>query len=176
MNNMLETKRVILRLFRDQDLDRLAELMANSDFMRFSLGVYDPEKTAAFLNKIRGWNRAGIPSLFAVELKPDRVLVGYCGFYHHPPDVTEDTEIGYRLDPNYWNRGLITEAAIAVRDHGFRDWRLPRLISLIHPENVPSRRVAEKIGMTLERQITFRGFPTYVFSQTREEWAARHAA
>jgi len=71
-------------------------------------------------------------------------LVGYCGFFHHPEHGIEDIEIGYRLNPDYWNRGLATEAARAVRDHGFRHLELPRLISLIHPENTPSRRVAEK--------------------------------
>jgi len=74
-------------------------------------------------------------------------LVGYCGFFHHPEHGIEDIEIGYRLHPDYWNRGLITEGARAVRDHGFRDLKLTCLISLIHPENTPSRRVAEKNGM-----------------------------
>ena len=87
-----------------------------------------------------------------------------------------EIEIGYRLHPDYWNRGLITEAAGAVRDHGFRDRKLPRVISLFHPENNPSRRVAEKNGMTVEKEITFRGFPTLVFAITREEWLAKPAA
>jgi RimJ/RimL family protein N-acetyltransferase len=73
-------------------------------------------------------------------------------------------EIGYRLDPAYWNRGLATEAARAVRDHALNDLKLGRLISLIHPDNTPSRRVAEKNGMSAEKETTFRGFPTIVFS------------
>ena len=179
----LDTPRLTLRPFQPDDIDRLAELMANPDFMRFSLGVYDREKTSAFLDKIIGWEHTGIPSLFAVVIRPtpeetgsNVALVGYCGFYHHPPEVTEDIEIGYRLDPNYWNRGLITESALAVRDHAFRNLKLARVISLIHPENIPSRRVAEKIGMVLEKQIIYRGFPTNVFFQTRAQWATRSAA
>jgi ribosomal-protein-alanine N-acetyltransferase len=86
--------------------------------------------------------------------------------------VPEEVEIGYRLHPDYWNRGLITEAALAVRDHGFRDWKLSRVISLIHPENIPSRRVAEKNGMKVEKEITFRGFSTLMFAITREQWLA----
>ena len=78
--------------------------------------------------------------------------------------------------PIYWNRGLITEGARAVRDHGFRDWKLSRVISLIHPENVPSRRVAEKNGMNIEKEITFRGFPTLVYAMAREEWLAERGA
>ena len=87
-----------------------------------------------------------------------------------------EVEIGYRLDPAYWNRGLITEAARTVRDHAFEDLKLPRVISLIHPENIPSRRVAEKNGMKIEKEITFRGFPTLVFAMTREQWLAERGA
>ena len=54
-----------------------------------------------------------------------------------------------------------------MRDHAFRDLKLPRVISLIHPDNLPSRRVAEKNGMQLETEITFRGFPTQVFGISR---------
>jgi [ribosomal protein S5]-alanine N-acetyltransferase len=63
-----------------------------------------------------------------------------------------------------------------VRDHGFRDWKLSRVISLIHPQNIPSRRVAEKNGMQVEKEITFRGFPTLVFAIAREQWLAKYGA
>jgi RimJ/RimL family protein N-acetyltransferase len=172
---ILETSRLILRPFRDDDIGRLAELMANRDFMRFSLGPYTREQTKAVLQKFLTWNQAGLPSPFAVVLRENDHVLGYCGFLHHS-EVPEQVEIGYRLDPAYWNRGLITEAARTVRDHAFGDLRLPRVISLIHPENVSSRRVAEKIGMTPEKEITFRGFPTIVFALSREQWQAANGA
>ena len=168
---ILETRRLILRPFCDEDIDRFAELMADRDFMRFSLGPYTREKTETLLQKFLSWGRAGLPSPFAIILRQNPGVLGYCGFLHHP-EMPEDVEIGYRLDPAYWNRGLATEAACAVRDHAFVDLKLPRVISLVHPDNVPSRRVAEKIGMTVEKQITFRGFPTQVFSLSRDRWLA----
>jgi ribosomal-protein-alanine N-acetyltransferase len=163
---VLETQRLILRPFCEDDLDRLAELMANRDFMRFSLGVFSREKTEAFLEKILSWDRNDQPSQFAVIDPATGNLIGYCGFFHQQVDGADEIEIGYRLHPDYWNQGLATEAAQAVRDHGFRDLRLARLISLIHPENTPSLRVAEKVGMKLEKQTVFRGFPTNVFALT----------
>ena len=172
---VLETARLSLRPFREEDIDRLAELMANRDFMRYSLGPYTPEQTQGVLYKFLSWEKAGLPSPFAVVRRENTEVLGYCGFLHHP-EVPEEVEIGYRLHPDYWNRGLITEAAQAVRDHAFRDWKLPRVISLIHPENIPSRLVAEKNGMSIEKEITFRGFPTLVFAITREEWLAKRAA
>jgi ribosomal-protein-alanine N-acetyltransferase len=168
---MLETPRLILRPFTAVDLDWLAKLMANKDFMRFSLGPLTRQQTKErFLDKVIGWNRDGLPSQFAMTIRSSGALVGYCGFFHHEVDGKMEIEIGYRLDSNFWNSGLTTEAARAVRDHGFRDLKLDYAISLIHPENLPSRRVAEKNGMTLERETTFRGFPTFVFSINRQRW------
>ena len=169
----LQTARLILRTFREEDVDAMAQLFANPDFMRFSLGVFTERKqTVAFIQKVIDWDHAGIPSQFAVVPKAEDTVIGYCGFYHHP-ELPGEVEIGYRLHPDYWNRGLITEAARAVRDHAFADLKLPRVISLIHAENIPSRRVAEKNGMKVEREIMFRGFPTLVYAISREEWLAK---
>ena len=167
---ILETPRLILRPFEAEDLDRMSELMANKDFMRFSMGLMTREQVQGFLDKIIGWCRRGLPSQFAMILRSSGALLGYCGFFHHEVDGKTEIEIGYRLDSIFWNWGLATEAARAVRDHGFRDLQLDYVISLIHPENLPSRRVAEKNGMTLERETIFRGFGVFVFSMTRQQW------
>ena len=59
----LETERLILRSFRAQDVDVMAQLFANPDFMRFSLGVFTERKqTIAFIDKVMGWDGVGIPS------------------------------------------------------------------------------------------------------------------
>src|SRR4029077_20476855 len=93
------------------------QLFANQDFMRFSLGVFTARKqTIAFVEKVIAWARAGIPSQFAVVPRGEDAIIGYCGFFYHPEHAIEDIEIGYRLNPDYWNRGLITEAAQAVRE------------------------------------------------------------
>ena len=172
----LQTERLILRSFREEDVDVMARLFSNPDFMRFSLGAFAERKqTVAFIEKVMDWDRAGLSSQFAIVLGGEDAVIGYCGFFHHA-EVPAEVEVGYRLHPDYWNRGLITEAARAVRDHAFADLKLPRLISLIHPENIPSRRVAEKNEMRVERQITFRGFPTLVYAITREQWLANRDA
>jgi RimJ/RimL family protein N-acetyltransferase len=173
---ILETSRLVLRPFRDEDLDLLAPLMANPDFMRFSHGPYTREQTQTVLEKILAWNRAALPSQFAVTIRSNGTLAGYCGFFHQHVDETEEIEIGYRLHPDYWNKGIATEAATAVRDHAFGDLKLARVISLIHPENTASRRVAEKIGMSLERETIFKGFPAQIFALSRERWLARGGA
>ena len=168
---ILETERLILRPFREDDLDALATLFANRDFMRFSGSDdgYTREQTAFVLGKFVGWNLAGVPSQFAVIWRENDEMIGYCGFLHQQLDGERLIEIGYRFDPEYWNRGIATEAARAVRDHGFSDLRLEHVVSFIHPDNHASRRVAEKNGMVLEKRSTFRGFPTLVFGMCAKE-------
>jgi len=165
---ILETPRLTLRPFANGDLDGLSSLMANSDFMRFSLGVFSREQTAAFLDRVRTRDRAGLPSQFALILRSNQKLIGYCGFFLQAVDDVEELEIAYRLARSSWGQGLATEAARAVRDYAFDDLQLTRVISLIHPDNIASRRVAEKNGMTPEKETTFRGFPTIVFGISRE--------
>lgn len=143
--------------------------MASADFMRFSLGVFSREETATFLEKVRSRNRAGLPSQFAVILRESERLIGFCGFFVQTVDGVEELEIAYRLDPSYWGQGIGTEAARAVREHAFAELKLPRVISLIHPDNIASRRVAEKNGMIPEKETVFRGFPAIVFGINREQ-------
>ena len=168
MNALIKTPRLILRDFVPQDLDALAALMADPGFMRFSTGVFSREQTAVFLfDRVLAAAREGRPTQFAVIVPDEDRLIGYCGFFQQLADERQEIEIGYRLHPDFWNRGLATEAARAVRDYGFDVLKLERVISLIHPDNHASRRVAEKVGMRLEKETTFRGFPTLVFALPR---------
>ncbi len=167
---LIETPRCWLRHFVPEDLETMVALMANPDFMRFTSGVFSREETAAFLlDRVIAPARAGLPSQFALILRAESRLIGYCGFFRQVVDDENEIEIGYRLHPDYWNRGLATEAAQAVRDYAFAVLQLDRVISLIHPDNHASRRVTEKNGMTLEKKTTFRGFPTLVFSLERKK-------
>lgn len=172
---VIETPRLVLRSFTEGDVGRMAELMADAKFMRFSLGIYSCEQTAALIEKVIRRDQAGLPSQFAVIFREDQRVIGYCGFFAQLVDEIEELEIGYRLDPDYWNRGIATEAARAVRDYAFKTLKLPRVISLIHPDNNASRRVAEKNGMTAEKSTVFRGFPTIVFSLEQVQAALRRA-
>ncbi len=142
----------------------------------FAVAIRGREQTAAFLKKTLGWKSAGLPSLFAVIVREHSKLIGYCGFFHQEIDETNEIEIAYRFHPDYWGRGLATEAARSVRDHAFRDLKLSRVISLIHPDNRASRRIAEKNAMKVDKKTVHRGFPTLVFAITREQWLATGAA
>jgi RimJ/RimL family protein N-acetyltransferase len=163
---------LVLRPFQCEDLDLFADLFVNEGFIRFSSGPFSRERVAEFVNKVIGWDRDGLPSQFVVTVRGSRTPIGYCGFFHQQVDDIAEIEIGYRLHPDSWNNGFATEAARAVRDTGFSKWKLDRLISLIHPENAASQRVAKKNGMILEKETTFKGFPAQVFAIGRPQWLA----
>ena len=169
---ILETPRLVLRPFHDDDLDLLATLMSNADFKRFSLGPQSREKTAAFLEKMQARDRVGEPSQFAVILHATGKLIGFCGFLGQNVDGVERIEIGYRFHPDYWGQRIATEAARAVRDYAFQMLELNQVISLVHPDNISSRRVAEKNGMMVEKETIFRGFPAVVYAMDRAAFDA----
>ena len=73
----LETERLILRSFLEEDVDVMAKLFANPDFMRFSLGPYTREQTRGVLDKFLSWEKAGLPSPFAVVLRENTEVLGY---------------------------------------------------------------------------------------------------
>lgn len=164
------TPRLILRPFRPDDLDLFIDFFQNEGFIRFSSGNFPRERVTELVDKIIGWDRDGLPSQFVVVVRATGTPIGYCGFFHQIVDDQPEIEIGYRLHPDFWSKGFATEAARAVRDQGFSEWKLERLISLIHPDNHASRKVAEKNGMVLERETTFKTFPTQVFAISRQQW------
>jgi len=91
-------------------------------------------------------------------------IIGDCGIVLQQVDGESLYEIGYHLRRDLWHQGLATEAAIACRDWGFAHLKTERLISLIRPENLPSRRVAERNGMAIWKEVNWRGLPHYVYS------------
>jgi len=88
-------------------------------------------------------------------------------------DGANEVEIGYHVHRDQWGQGLATEAARACRDFGFSHLSVERLISLIRPENQASRRVAEKNGMTIWKEVIRVGLPHLVYSIRRDQTVER---
>jgi ribosomal-protein-alanine N-acetyltransferase len=91
---------------------------------------------------------------WVVLLRSSGEFVGQCGLTAQEEEEGEkEIEIGYLLLRKFWGRGFATEAAIAARDYGFHTFGYERLVSLIDTGNRASRRVAEKVGLTLEKKV-----------------------
>ncbi len=164
MQFILETPRLNLRTFVPEDIDVLAPIFADREVMHFSAkGVRSRKETQEFIhNFIQAQQTRGY-SLYGAIDKATQTLIGYCGFITQAIDEREEVEIGYRLTPSFWGRGLATEAATAVRDYGFEKLGFTELISIIQPENKRSIRVAEKVGMTYERDFIFLRLPVKIY-------------
>ena len=100
-------------------------------------------------------------------LKETGEFCGQCGLMPQEVEGRREVEVGYLFVREFWGRGLATEAARASRDWGFEQLGRRRFVSLINPQNTPSRRVAEGIGMGLEKEIEWRGRSTRVYSVAR---------
>jgi len=170
---MIETARLTLREFRTDDLDALAQILSDPETMRFYPAPFTSAEVAAWIERNRRrYERDGF-GLWAMILKSSGELIGDCGLIRQVVEETEQVEIGYHVRRDFWRNGLATEAAQACRDYGFA--RLPedRLISLIRPANWPSRRVAEKNGMALQHEVSWRGFTHVLYAISRREFMER---
>jgi RimJ/RimL family protein N-acetyltransferase len=154
-DHILETERLVLRRFRLTDLKALAVLYANPEVRKyFPEGTLTHEQTREELEWfLNGHPRRPELGLWAAIHKPTKAFVGRCGLLPWTIEGREEVEVAYLMDPRYWGQGLATEAARAILEYGFGTLGCTRLISLIDPENTASRRVAERIGMHLERQV-----------------------
>lgn len=152
----METARVLLRPFTEEDLDAVALLMGNPEVMRYSLsGAISRDASAGVLERfIASYEKNGF-GILAVYSKEFCRVVGYCGFFQQKIRGTEELEISYRLLPEFWGRGLATEAAVLVRDHGFKTLAVGHLIALIDPRNAPSVAVAKRLGMKWREDYYF---------------------
>jgi RimJ/RimL family protein N-acetyltransferase len=164
---ILETSRLILREFTPADADALARVLSDAETMRFYPAPFDRAGVEEWIARnIRRYSEYG-HGLWGMTLKSSGELVGDCGLTPQSVDGQTEIEIGYHVRRDLWGQGLASEAARACRDYGFGKLPVERLISLIRPENVPSRRVAEKNGMTVWKELTWRGLPHLVYAVWR---------
>jgi ribosomal-protein-alanine N-acetyltransferase len=118
--------------------------------MEFMPARLVPAESDLMVDRIESHFREHGFGLYALELRQDRAFIGFAGLSlpafraHFTPCV----EIGWRLSAEYWGRGFATEAGAAVVRYAFESLALDALVSFTVPENIRSRRVMEKIGMT----------------------------
>jgi RimJ/RimL family protein N-acetyltransferase len=156
---------LILREFKEIDLDDLMRIFGDPEVMRFSItGVKSKDDVRKLIESAgRSSARDGLAQ-WAVILKETGVLIGECGILSQTIDGKSEYEITYRFAKPHWGHGYATEAAAACCEYGFKVKSLPRLISIIEAENKSSIRVAERVGMTYEAEAIFHNIPVKVYS------------
>jgi ribosomal-protein-alanine N-acetyltransferase len=173
---ILETSRLILREFFIDDADALGRVLSDPETMRFYPAPYDRAGVANWIARnLRRYADDG-HGLWAMILKSSGDLIGDCGLTVQEVEGAHEIEIGYHVRRDLWGQGFATEAARACRDYGFARLPVERIISLIRPENLPSRRVAEKNGMTVGKEIIWHGLSHLVYAIRRDRWQPQEKA
>jgi ribosomal-protein-alanine N-acetyltransferase len=165
---VLETHRLVLREFQHEDLDALAAILCDRETMRYYPVSLDTPAVADWIQRNRTRCANDGHGLWAMILKSTRELIGDCGLVRQSVDAVDEIEIGYHVRRDLWNQGYASEAARACRDYGFASLKVDRLISLIRPDNLASRRVAEKNGMTIWKEVTKVDLLHYVYAIKRD--------
>ncbi len=152
---ILETPRLALRHLAPEDLNALFALYRDPEIRRY---FPDGTRTLAQTRQELEWFRSGHPKhpelgLWATVERSSGAFLGRCGLLPWEIEGTHEVELAFLIDKARWGEGLGTEAASAIVSYAQRTLNLKRLICLITPGNAASVRVAQKVGMSFEREL-----------------------
>ena len=176
----LETERLILRDFVKEDWHRVMEYQTDPLYLSYYEWI-EEDRTPEAVQEFVGWfldhqqQKPRIKVQLAVILKSNNPLIGNCDIRMDKVKATE-ADIGYELDPKYWNRGYTTEAAHAIVDFGFSKFNLHRIWSWCVADTLGSAHVLEKLGMKLEGRLREKEFykgrwwDTLMYGMLADEW------
>lgn len=163
----VETVRLLLRPFTEDDAAACVAVNAHPEVTRYTGdGPYADIEAAREMIRTRplaDYAKHGFGRWACVE-KATGEMIGFIGLKFL--SELQEVDLGYRLLPRCWGRGLATEGALASLDYGFRVLRLARIIALVHPENTRSLRVVEKCGFVFESLFEYHGAPTGRYVRT----------
>jgi RimJ/RimL family protein N-acetyltransferase len=165
----LETERLVLRMFRAEDFESYARICADEEVMRYLGGkVLAPAETWRHMAFLLGhWQLLGYGH-WAVEEKASGKMIGRIGFLN--PAGWPGFEIGWTLGRDSWGKGYATEGARRALRYAFTELEREHVISLIHPQNQSSIRVAERLGETQEGEAEILGINVLVYGIRRADW------
>ncbi|MFJ7667493.1 GNAT family N-acetyltransferase [Lysinibacillus sp. NPDC097195] len=167
----ITTQRLLIRKFVAQDWQAVYSYMSNQTVMHYMPeGVYTAQQVQKFITD----NSGEQAKHFAIVLHDQPKVIGHLVFHQYFGDHTY--EIGWVLNPAYFQKGYASEAAHALLDYGFSKMKLHRIIATCQPENIASYRVMEKIGMRREgffKKCIPHGdewWDEYYYAILQEEW------
>lgn len=166
---IIETDRLILRPFLESDFEDAKSVWGDAETMSFYPQPYSDKRIREGIRKqIETFEQDGY-GLFAVLEKSSGSYIGDCGITIQNIDGVREFEIGYHVKKECWGFGYATEAAQSVKKYGFETLKLSRLCCYMESSHQKSRKVAERIGMKVEKEYlnpANRNLPTTVYSVT----------
>lgn len=166
---VLETSRLRLRRFRPEDADAVFAVIGDEAAMQYYPRKFSWEDAMAWVERNMRRYRENGHGLYAVTLKDRDELIGDTGIVRQAINGEPLLEVGYHFRRDQWGHGYATEAARACMDYAFRELGAEKVISLVRPENLPSRRVAERNGMQIEREVMHAKLLHLVYVMRRED-------
>ncbi len=160
---MIETERLKIRYFREDDIAQYAPIAADEDVMKFVGGPQTAAQAEVYLAEMIDLaSRRGL-GRYAVELKSDGALIGFCGF--RPADAYID--FGYRYAKRVWGQGIGLEAARAVRAYGLDVLNMQNMEAGAAVANEASIRILEQLGFRYREELVFDGYPAVRYRDTQ---------
>lgn len=153
--------RLTIRPFTEADAPEFLELTRDDGFNAFPINIYRQKD----INSAREWIK-NARGKYGVWEKG--VLIGMGGLTSWIWEGEELVDITYRLRESAWGRGLGQELARALRDYGFKTLRLPQITATITPDNFPSKKIAERLGMKFDKKILLNNVDTELWRLTAE--------
>jgi len=141
----LRTERLILRPWRDADLEPFAALNADPVVMEFFPSLLTRAQSDTVAARIRNHLERDGFGLWAIEVPGVAPFIGFTGV--QKPSFMDEIEVGWRLAREHWGAGYATEAARAAIAWGFSALQLQQIVAMVVPENLRSQRVMAKLGM-----------------------------
>lgn len=172
-NYIIETEQLALRELTMNDLQYWYQILSDQETMQYYPSVYDMDKTRGWIERnLDSYKKYGF-GLWAIILKESNQFIGDCGITMQNiyGDGNLFPEIGYHIDKRFWCKGYATQAAKACLKYAFDNMDFNEIFCYQKYTNVPSRKVAEKIGMLLRKEYAdeINGM-TSVYSITRAEY------
>lgn len=149
------TDRFNIREMTDADLPFLKQMLANVNVMRFYPHPLSAEEAEAWLRRQQNRYANDGHGLWLVEDRQTGASLGQVGLVKQQVEEKPMIELGYMIDEPFWQTGIAREAGQACLAYGFEQMKLDSICSLIRPENIPSQRTAESLGMRRADQVTF---------------------
>ena len=148
---MIETERLVLRDWRDDDLDDFHRLCSDPETMEFLGPVMDRDETAAVIRTMQDRARDTGHTFWAMERKEDGRVIGFTGVIRaHAPEIENELEIGWRVARDCWRKGYAHEAAAATLEWIAANRPGERVVAITAVGNARSRALMEKLGMTYQ--------------------------
>ena len=153
----LETKRLVLRHWLDEDLESWVALNQDPEVMEFFPASLSREEALTLATNIQSNLERSDRGLWAVEVKGGERFIGFVGLSVQDLglDFTPCTEVGWRLKRSAWGQGYATEAAKAALRYGLGELDLEVIYSFTAATNLRSQAVMERIGMHPRPELAF---------------------